>query len=86
MDYGKYVIVEVMGHEIAILCDKTIEHYTIAGQMRVISAGFFEVKGKESENDQNDIEICVFGRSITLDKVSRPEDEKIIKLVLRKLI
>ena len=88
MDYGKYIIIKTRGHEVAIIFDLLISHCDIGtkGESRgeVISAGFFAVGAKASENDPDDISVSVFGKSTTLEKSVRKEDERLIKRVLRK--
>ena len=51
MDYGKYIIKEVRGHEVAIMFDLLIDHCDMGTKEEVISAGFFVVGAKATEND-----------------------------------
>ncbi len=88
MDYGKYIIKEVRGIEVAILFDPLISHCDIGtkGDSRgeTISAGFFVVKSNPIEDDPDNISVGVWGKSVTLKIDSREEDEKLLKRVLRK--
>lgn len=88
MDYGKYIIKEVRGIEVAILFDPLISHCDVGtkGDSRggTISAGFFIVKFNPTDNDPDDISVGVWGKSVTLEIESREEDERLIKRVLRK--
>jgi hypothetical protein len=88
MTYGKYIIKEILGTEVAILFDPLINHCDIiteGNSKKAISAGFFIVLGLPSDHDIGDISVSVFGESITLKlKVRTNVDEKLIKRVLRK--
>lgn len=76
--WGKYIVIEHMGHEIAILFHNLIEHSQIARDMKVISAGLFVIDIKNRE-----IVISVFGKSGPLDKEARKGiDEKLIREVV----
>jgi hypothetical protein len=90
VEYGKYIIKEVRGHEVAIVFSSLINHCDIGtrGESRGkdISAGFFMVEAKESENDPNDISVGVWGKSESMKLNSRPTDEALIKRVLRKAV
>jgi len=87
MEYGKYIIKEVRGIEVAILFDPLISHCDIGtkGESRGedISAGFFGASSKPTEEDRYDIEVGVWGKSETLKLDSRQEDAALIKKVLR---
>lgn len=86
MDYGKYIIVESNCTQ-AILFDNTMSHDDFLDMFSkdiIKSAGFFMVSGTGSEHDQEDIEIAVFGKSITLGLESKEEDAYYIKRILRK--
>lgn len=86
MECGKYIIVvNGAGVEAAVCFDNIITHADMGHNKTVVSAGFFAVGAKPSENDMGDIDVCVFGKSVGLGIVSRPTiDEKLIKRVLRK--
>ncbi len=89
MEYGKYIVIENIGIELAILFSHIISHdefLELFQKDSIVSAGFFQVEAKPSQNDPGDIDICVFGESTTLKKEVRTgKDEKIIKDVLRKI-
>ena len=86
MNGGKYIIIETMGMELAIMFDECIEHSNISnGFKNVKSAGFFTVGANQTEKDPRDISVEVFGKSVSLKKeVRKNKDEIIIKRVLRK--
>ena len=89
MDYGKYIIVEVMGADTPILFPSFINHCDIArgfgGKKNVISAGFFEVGAKPTKKDPENIEVSVFGKSETLNKkVNKETDPCFIQKLLRR--
>ncbi len=88
-EQGKYIIKELEnGHEVAILFDPLISHCDIGtcknSRGKTISAGFFDVAAVPTEEDPNGISVGVWGKSVTLKLESRPEDEELIKRVLRK--
>lgn len=83
MSWGKYIIVEERGHEVAIMFDSLLSHIDIANNIDVISAGFFAVGAKPSEKDPADISVSVFGNSTTLKKKSRETDSRLLKKILR---
>ena len=87
-EQGKYIIKEVMGHEVAILFDPLISHCNIGtkgeDKGETVSAGFFDVMSNPTPDDPGNISVGVWGKSVTLKLESRPEDEELIKKVLRK--
>jgi len=88
MDYGKYIIVEEKGHEVAVMFDCLIEHgnfITLFRYEKIKSAGFFAVGAEPTQEDSNNIDVDVWGKSVSLNIEARKgEDEKLIKKVLRK--
>jgi len=87
---GKYIIKEVRGHEVAILFHGVINHCDIGtkGESRgeTISAGFFRVQADCDGIDNcsgPDIDVYVWGESVTLKLGSREEDAKLIKQAMR---
>lgn len=88
MEYGKYIIIESRGCELAILFDSIISHDDFLesfNRSRIVSAGKFAVGAKPRQEDPNDIEVNVFGKSVTLNlSVRKGTDERLIKRVLRK--
>lgn len=83
MEDSKYIIIEYMEHEVAIVFCNLIEHKAMAGQNKVISAGQFQVFADPTEHNHDHIEVVVFGKSTTLDKESREKkDAEIIALML----
>jgi hypothetical protein len=85
MEYGKYIIIDNNGCELPIMFDFILSHRDIASDKKVISAGFFTVGSNPTKNDSRDIEVNVFGKSVTLLKQVRTgTDERLIKRVLRK--
>ncbi len=86
MANGKYIIVGEM--ETPILFPTVLNHNDVAevfgGKDDVVSAGFFEVRAEKTEGDPDNISVCVFGKSTTLNKVSRVEkDSRLIQRLLR---
>ena len=87
MNYGKYIIVDCNCTGQAIMFDNTMSHDDFIDMFpkdMIQSAGFFIVSGVGSDHDQEDIEITVFGKSVSLNLESREEDARYIKRVLRK--
>jgi hypothetical protein len=84
----KYVIVEVGGIETPIIFDPIIQHSDFKAR-NPISAGFFELK-EENRAEQYDAwggvdfvpKVRVFGKSVSLDIDSRPEDAILIERAL----
>jgi hypothetical protein len=68
----KYVIVDCRGHEVAIVGDVLLDHGKLS--LNVISAGFCSIPEQGS--------VSVWGKSVSLDATSRPEDAKIIERML----
>ena len=74
--------------EVAILFDPLIRHCDIGtkGECRgeTISAGFFGASSKPTEKDPDDIEVGVWGKSVTLElEVRKGKDERLIKRIIR---
>lgn len=88
MEYGKYIIKVIRGVEVAILFDPLISHCDIGtcheSRGETISAGFFGASSAPTDEDNKAICVGVWGKSVTLKMDSRPEDEDLIKKVLRK--
>jgi len=88
MEYGKYIIKVLRDIEVAILFDPLISHCDIGtkGDSRgeTISAGFFGASAAPTDEDSRAIDVSVWGKSVTLKMDSRPEDEVLIKKVLRR--
>lgn len=89
MEYGKYIIVEIGMSEHAIMFSSLISHSDLLRSFHkdnIISAGMFVVGAEKSKDDDKDIEVSVFGESVTLNKeVRKGKDEEVIKRVLRKV-
>jgi hypothetical protein len=88
MDKGKYIIVDMIAYEIAVMFDNTISHIDFVEMFpkeRIVAAGFFAVQADSSTADPGGIWVDAFGKSTTLKIESRGDkDEKLIKRVLRK--
>ena len=85
MEYGKYIIIENMGIPCPIMFSPLLSHARIAGDSKVISAGFFEVfitGDMESNKEISAIEVNTFGKSTTLKIDSNKEDKEILRKVL----
>lgn len=89
MEYGKYIIKEVRGCQVAILFSHLISHCDIGtkGDSRgeTISAGFFTVFADPTKDDSQNINVHVFGKSTTLKLETGKDDSLYIKRVLRKV-
>jgi hypothetical protein len=87
MEYGKYIINEIRGIEVAIMFNPLISHDAIGtchgDRGKTISAGFFGASAAPTDEDSRAISVSVWGKSVTLKMDSRPEDEELIKKVLR---
>ena len=88
MEFGKYIVVETHGCEVAIMFDLMFSHDIFLdcfSSERILSAGFFEVGAKASIADKEDVEVSIFGKSTTLGKsVRQNKDERLLKRVMRK--
>ena len=85
MEYGKYIIKEIRGIEVAIMFSHLISHCDIGikgNNKKAISAGFFGVDPSYDEERPNDVDVYVWGKSVTLKIDSRPEDAELIRKVL----
>jgi hypothetical protein len=80
----KYIIVETQyGTENAIIFDEILDHAAVAGQQKVVAAGFTSIKGLQDRYGSIDTETCCFGGSVTLSLGSRGrEDARIIEKTL----
>ena len=83
MENAKYIIVETRGVEVPIVFSSLLDHFIIGRGHKVISAGFCAVGAKPTEKDAENIDVSVFGKSVTLKIDSRKEDALIIQKVLR---
>ena len=79
MNESKYIIIDHMGVETPILFPVFVEHSFIAMGSKVISAGFFDVWA----NEEADIVVSAYGKSVTLNVKNRDEDAEIIERLLR---
>jgi len=89
MDYGKYIMVDYVGVNTPILFPNYVSHSDIAevfgGKDKVLSAGFFDVGAKPDTDDLDNISVCVFGKSVTVEKeVDEDNDPFYIRKLLRK--
>jgi len=85
MNCGKYIILNLAGHEYPVLFSYLLPHDIFGFSIdRIISAGFFEAYGCE-EIDSGEIFCHTFGESVSLSISSRKEeDSRIIKKFLSK--
>ena len=87
MEYGKYIIKKIKGIRVAIMFDCLITHSDMGtkGESRgeIISAGFFGITANPSDKDRYDLDVEVWGESISLKLHSRKEDALFIKKVVR---
>ncbi len=80
---GKYIIVEILGHEVPILFSSLIAHkhfLTCFCKELIISTGMFSVFPDRGGRQR--VLVSVWGKSISLSMESRREDEKIIEKFL----
>jgi hypothetical protein len=74
----KYIIVlskDFLQNESVIVFDSLLNHKDVAGTHQVVSAGFCRI----SVFDRDEVDVEVWGESVTLDIKSRKEDAEIIK-------
>ncbi len=86
MANGKYIIVGEQ--EAPILFPTFMNHNDVAkgfgGKDQVVSAGFFEVGAEKTKKDPDNISVCVYGKSDSLNKGIRSEkDSWLIQRMLR---
>jgi hypothetical protein len=84
----KYVIVDVGGLELPIIFPDIINHSQFKGWCPV-SAGEVQLYGANGQLEgacccENAIDVSVFGKSVTLELKSRPEDKEIIERELMR--
>ena len=89
MDNSKYIMVDYRGVNTPILFPNYVNHSDIAkafgGKDKVLSAGFFEVGAKPDKDDLDNINVSVFGKSVTVGKeVDKENDPFFILKLLRK--
>jgi hypothetical protein len=75
MSQVKYVIVEVMGLETAIVFSDLIEHSDIGQGMNVVAAGFCNIF---NDGNRDELDVDCFGRSASLKIKSRGYDDELI--------
>jgi len=75
----KYIIIEELNLEMAILFDECLTHSAMAGNNKVISAGFCYISQAQNKNGEPEIMVVTIGTSISLNKCSQPGDAEIIK-------
>ena len=79
----KYIITLVLGHEVPILFSSLIPHKQFLScfcKEMIVSAGVFSVFPDKGGRQR--VLVSVWGKSISLDIKSRPEDVKIIEKFL----
>ena len=72
----KYIIVlskDFLQNESVIVFDSLLNHKDVAGTHQVVSAGFCRIKYRD------EVDVEVWGESVTLGIKSRKEDAEIIK-------
>lgn len=74
----KYIIIETNDIEVAIMFNILLQHNKVAGDRKVISAGFCSVVNKRGEDGNLELDVVVWGQSISCNVKHRPEDAKII--------
>ena len=74
MEHMKYIIIELMGFQVPIIFSPLLSHDDFCGSFggTTTSAGFVDI-------DLETGKLYCFGKSLSLGKKSRPEDEEIIR-------
>ena len=75
----KYIIIGTEGLEMAILFNECLTHSEIAGERKIVSAGFCYISQAQNKNGEPEIMVVTIGTSISLNKCSQPGDSEIIK-------
>jgi len=79
MNYGKYVIINDGGIEVAICFDGLVPHSTFRN-FRPIAAGFFKVAHVEKDK----FTVDVWGRAVSLgDLTTRDQDNALILRIMK---
>lgn len=81
----KYIVVDDQGIECPIIFSELQKHIDIAGQKKVISAGFCRFNALSTEvetgigcHNEESVTVQCWGSSVGLGKRSRKEDEELI--------
>jgi len=75
MDRAKYIIVQDGGLELPVIFSPLLKHSEVAGQRRIVAAGFCDISNNE---------VACWGKSVSLDIESRPEEDA--KLIRRQIL
>jgi len=79
MNYGKYVIINDSGIEVAICFDGLVSHSTFRN-FHPIAAGFFKVV----HMDRDEFTVDVWGRAVSLgDLATRDQDNALILRIMK---
>lgn len=80
MDDNKYIIIEVMGHECAVVLDNLIPHSDVGRGKKIVSAGFFRLTHEKSmlTSAGANTKVQVFGESTSLEAKSRGEEDAVL--------
>lgn len=74
----KYIIFE---NDLPIIFSESVGHKEVAGNKKVISAGFCRIETFRNQWDDVRANVCVWGESTTLGVKSSTEDAKIIEKI-----
>lgn len=78
----KYIVIENLGEHL-IIFSPGLYHSTVAGNMKVISAGFMDIQfGVDNRMPYGIKHIHCYGESESLKVKSRPQEDKILAMVL----
>lgn len=81
----KYIVIPKMGIECAIVFNDILDHAEVAGDNKVISAGFCKINPNSwDKRPHNYNSVSVWGFSKTLELTSRPEDAELIEMTLNE--
>ncbi len=78
----KYIVIESMGEHM-IIFSPGLYHSQVAGDMKVISAGFMDIQaGVDNRMPYGIRHIHCYGESESLKVGSRPQEDKILATIL----
>ncbi len=80
----KYIVVEEMFGEHIIIFSPGLYHKAVAGDMKVISAGFMDIQLGLDRPPFGIEHIHCYGESESLKVGSRPQEDKILATILLK--
>ena len=79
MTTKKYIVVNYLGEQI-IIFSPVLEHKTVAGKMKTISAGFVDF----TYDKRGELKAFCYGQSTTLNMKSRYKEDSVLANILLK--